>query len=240
MGMLAGSVGRLVVAAALGATACEAPDRSSLYRPLEPGSLRAQPPGAGAAPAAPPSEVDGGLVYAGSGGAGNESAPPLSPPLPAPEPAATRADAGLPLVPPNAPDAAAPGEPPALDAGSEPVPVEPECGGALLGGACWYLGVAGEACNDVCGARGGLEPASTAWVGTPAQGGSIESCAAVLAALGQLPGAVTEGFREDELGFGCHVFLDVTGAASAWWLTAPAFSPAVSDPSARLACGCVR
>jgi hypothetical protein len=76
-------------------------------------------------------------------------------------------------------------------------------------------------------------------VGTPEQGGSLESCAAILESLGELS-LVSEGFREDTLGFGCHLFVDAAGATSAWWLTAPAFAPTVSDPSARLVCGCTR
>ena len=241
MRTLAGSVQRLVVAAALGAAACEAPDKSSLYSPLEPGALRTEVPGA--APEAPSKDA-GNLPGTGTSGAANEGAPPISAPLiPADEPAASAADAGLLPAQPNEPsvDAAAPSEPLVPDAGSEPAPPPPpECGGALLDGICWYLGGDGEACNDVCATRGGFDPAATEWVGTPDQGGSIESCTAVLDVLGELPGVVTEGFRPDELGFGCHVFLDAAGAASAWWLTAPEFSPAVFDPSARLACGCLR
>jgi hypothetical protein len=244
MRTLAGSVKRFAVAAAFGAMACEVPDKSSLYEPLEPGPVGAEEPGMGAAPEAPPEDADNGLDTGASGNAGKEGTPPISGPLlPAVEPAASEADAGLSPAPPNVPsvDAAAPNEPLAPDAGNEPVPpLEPECGGALLDGICWYLGGAGEACNDVCATRGGFEPAATAWVGTPAQGGSIESCTAVLSALGELPGLVTEGFREDELGLGCHIFLDAAAAASAWWLTAPEFSPAAFATSARLACGCLR
>jgi hypothetical protein len=241
MRTLAGSVKRLIiVTAALGVTACEAPDKSSLYSPLEPGALRAEVPGVGAAPRAPSEDAGNGLGPGASGGAGNEGAPPLSAPLlPAAEPAASGADAGLLPTPPNTPslDAAAPNEPLAPDAGDEPAPpLEAECGGARLDGICWYLGGDGEACNDVCATRGGVEPAAAARVGTPEQGGST----AILGALGALTGVVTEGFRPDELGFGCHVFLEASGVVSAWWLTAPEFSPAAFAPSARLACGCSR
>jgi len=121
-----------------------------------------------------------------------------------------------------------------------PPPVEPECGGALVDGVCWYLGELDQACDTVCAAHGGVEPASSARIGTPEQGGSIEACAAILEALGEPSASLMEGFREDDLGFGCHLFVDADGATSAWWLTSPAFSPTVSNPNARLVCGCAR
>jgi hypothetical protein len=138
-------------------------------------------------------------------------------------------DAGLPIDP-SVPDAG--DEPP------PPPPVEPECAGTLLDGLCWYLGELDQACNSVCASHGGFEPASVASVGTPAQGGALERCAAVLEALGEPAAGLLEGFRDDTLGFGCHLFLDADGTASAWWLTSPAFSPGVSDPNVRVACAC--
>jgi hypothetical protein len=63
-----------------------------------------------------------------------------------------------------------------------------------------------------------------------------------LQALGVEAGApVGSGYREDGLGFGCHVLTDVAGAAtSAWWLTDPDFSPAALGVQVRVACGCTR
>ena len=121
-----------------------------------------------------------------------------------------------------------------------PPPPEPVCDGAPLGGVCWYLGELDQTCNGVCASHGGFDPASTAAIGTPDQGGSLESCAAILQALGEPPTLLSEGFREDNLGFGCHLFVDAAGDTSAWWLTAPVFAPTVSDPNARLVCGCAR
>ena len=149
--------------------------------------------------------------------------------------AAAPADASAPGFP--AADAGVPREP---DAGEAASPVEPECGGALVDGVCWYLGPVDSACDDVCSVRGGVDSSAPSSIGTPERGGSLEACTGILGALGALPGVVMEGYREDALGFGCHVFLDADGATSAWWLTAPEFSTAVSDPNVRLVCGCTR
>jgi hypothetical protein len=241
MGLLRAEVEGLAVAAALAAMGCTTPDSSALFRPAEAAPIRTETPRIAAPPDNPPGDIENGLVDAGGISAPPTAASPVGndrdaepleePPIPS-TPAVV--DAGPPSIP-LTPDAGTP------DAGSEPPPppppVEPECGGALFDGICWYLGELDEACDSVCAAHGGFEPSSTAWIGTPTQGGSLETCATILELLGEAA-SVTEGFREDELGFGCHLFLDEAGTASAWWLTAPAFSPAVSNPSARLACGC--
>ncbi|HTV19797.1 MAG TPA: hypothetical protein VMG12_14025 [Polyangiaceae bacterium] len=140
-------------------------------------------------------------------------------------------DPSDPSTPPEDPG---PSEPPAPPDTAEP------CGGRAVAGACWYLTATSQSCDDVCATRGGVSAASNAVVGTPEQGGSIEGCDAVLQAFGAPPGVVNEGFREDALGFGCHVFIDPDGTATAWWLTAPEPSPDVSDPSVRMVCGCAR
>ena len=130
-------------------------------------------------------------------------------------------------------------EPPTVPTPAEPEP-EPACAGARLGGACWYLGDAGLACDDVCASRGGFAPEAAGMVGTPAQGGSVEGCTAVLEALGALSAPVTAGFRDDGLGLGCHVFTNASAATAAWWLSAPDLSPAASGIAIRIACSCVR
>ncbi len=168
-------------------------------------------------------------------GAASGSGEPLSPEAPDPM--------REPDTPTEQPDASTAAEPEAPDAGASEPPLPepvPACGGALLQGSCWYLGDVGEACVDVCATRGGFAQASAALIGTPAQGGSVEGCTAVLQALGALPGVVTEGFREDGLGLGCHLYLELTGAEVAWWLTSPDLSPQAFSTQSRQACGCVR
>jgi hypothetical protein len=131
-------------------------------------------------------------------------------------------------------------EPPsAPDGPAEPEP-EPECAGVRVEGVCWYLGAAELACDEVCASRGGFAPEGARIVGTPAQGGSIEGCTAVLEALDALPAPVTPGFRDDGLGLGCHIFTNATAATAAWWLDAPDLSPAASGIAVRIACSCVR
>jgi hypothetical protein len=212
-----------------------------LYETLEPGSTNSETPSMAGAPSEPASG-GGGAVASGGSGTG-EGAPPVAS-LEAPgddvvagngADAAPPADAGAVGLPPA--DAGAPSEP---DASNPTPPVEPTCDGALVDGICWYLGAVGNACEDVCSTHGDVDTSATASIGTPEQGGSLEACTGILQALGALPGAVTEGYREDALGFGCHLFLDAGGAASAWWLTAPEFSAAVSNPNARVVCGCTR
>lgn len=155
-------------------------------------------------------------------------------------------DAGSPLPEPPAADAGAEPtvtpEPPAPPDSPDPPPPEPEleCAGVSFQGSCWYVGALGLSCMTVCATRGGFSPASLAVVGTPEQGGSIDACDAILQAFGAPPGVVNEGFREDGLGFGCHLFIDAEDTATAWWLTAPDLTPDIADPSVRMVCGCAR
>lgn len=253
---------RLGLVLGLAAASCNAPDPSALFARLEPAAFRVdagtQVPapddtsaGDGAfesgAPEGNGASSDDG-VSLGDGASENDGAEPASAGAEAavdagamaPAPPAPGDGEPAPALPPSPPDAGA-SAPPPLDAGAPPPDnQQPACGGALLGGACWYLGELDQTCDDVCAERGGFAPAALAAAGTPAQGGSLEGCTAVLQALGALPGVVTEGFREDGLGFGCHLFVDPSGAATAWWLTAPDLSPTAANPSARLACGCTR
>lgn len=248
---------RLGVAVLLVAVACSAPDSSGLYGPASASPIRSEAPdpepssdvGTGAPlqpPSRPaePSETSGegntpvgGLSLPGSSAGNGSSAPvALEPDAGAPifEPAA--GDAGpAPVSPPEPPDPPGPLDPPAPP---QPEP-EPECASVAFQGSCWYVGGLGLSCATVCATRGGFSPASLAVVGTPAQGGSIDACDALLQAFGAPAGVVNEGFREDGLGFGCHLFLDAEDTATAWWLTAPDMTADVSDPSVRMLCGCV-
>lgn len=109
------------------------------------------------------------------------------------------------------------------------------CAGTALNGICWYLGAANQSCTDACSAHGGVNTTSEKMVGIPAQGGSIASCALVLAALGtrELPAEAT---RSDGNGLGCHV---LTGRSNtAYWLSSPRFSETAHLSNATIACGC--
>lgn len=163
--------------------------------------------------------ISGGVSNLG----GEADAGSVRPPTPV-DAGLERADASIVPPPPEGPP--------------EPEP-EPACAGVLVAG-CWYLGAAELACDDVCASHGGFAPEGAGIVGTPAQGGSIEGCAAVLQALDALPAPVTAGFRDDGLGLGCHVFTNATAVTAAWWLDAPDLSPAASGDAVRIACSCVR
>jgi len=242
MRRLPASAKRLVLGVALAVVGCERPDSTGLYDTLEPGSGATDPPSMAGSSNEPAMDVGVVVAPGGSGGKSGEGPPPVASLEPPGDDAvasddtdaAAPADAGAPGTLPA--DAGAPSEP---DAGNAPPP-EPACGGAVVDGVCWYLGAVDTACDDVCGAHGGIAASASASIGTPEQGGSLDACTAILQALGALPGAVMEGFRQDALGFGCHLFIDAGGAPTAWWLTAPEFSTSVSNPSARLVCGCAR
>jgi hypothetical protein len=107
------------------------------------------------------------------------------------------------------------------------------CDGVLLWEICWYFGEAGLSCDEVCAAHGGCADAAAEHVGTVDQGGSLDACVELFAALG-VDGAVTEGTQTDGMGLGCHAW--DTGL---WWLNTPAFDPAASADPARIVCGCV-
>lgn len=109
------------------------------------------------------------------------------------------------------------------------------CAGLRQDNVCWYLGADGQSCNQTCQTHAGFDVASLLSIGTPAQGGSVERCSALLAALlGNAAGAIQEGTRAD-VGVGCHLF----GAElQRWWLTDPPFEPGASAPAIQVACGC--
>lgn len=112
-----------------------------------------------------------------------------------------------------------------------------QCGGTLLDGICWYLGALDQSCNQVCASRAGFNPAAIPVVGTPAQGGTLENCSALLQALlGNDDEAVVEGTQVAGAGVGCHLF--DASAGSRWWLTTPDFSPDVGIVGGQIVCGC--
>jgi hypothetical protein len=122
----------------------------------------------------------------------------------------------------------------APDAGTDAgVPARVCATGKQLGGHCWFFANTNQSCNAFCAAHGGYEP-SLEWVGTPAQGGSLAHCDAVLELLRASSTTTTSGYREDGRGLGCHLY-----QGQSWWLVAPAFSPASSYLNTRIACSCV-
>ena len=116
---------------------------------------------------------------------------------------------------------------------TEDAPVECGTDGALLWGICWYLGDFTQNCYTVCSAHGGYHPDTPEHVGTPSQGGSVEECGEILEALGY-SGTASEGYREDGLGLGCHVWRD----GSLWWLDSPDFEPGDTAENGQIVCGC--
>lgn len=240
MGMLLAGMRGLGVAAAIAAAACEAPDSTGLFGPTEAVSIRTETPGI--EPTAGSSSDAGVALESDAAGApSSEGAlPPGAVPLDNDDTAEPAIDPPIPGAPAvDAGTASAPIPPDAGGVSPPPPAVEVECAGTLSDGVCWSLGELGQSCDAVCATRGGVDARSAAWIGTPAQGGSLQVCAALLEALGApFSTGPLEGFREDALGFGCHLFVDAAGETSAWWLNAPDFSSAVSNPNARLVCGC--
>ena len=87
----------------------------------------------------------------------------------------------------------------------------------------------------MCNAHGGYDDATGQYVGTESQGGSLAECGQIFVALGYA-GDVNAGYRDDELGLGCHRWSD----GVLWWLEEyPAFDPDDSHGGAQIACGCL-
>ncbi|MCC7253067.1 hypothetical protein [Hyphomicrobium sp.] len=61
------------------------------------------------------------------------------------------------------------------------VTTKPDCGGAMVGGYCWYLGAANQSCTTVCDSHGGYNEATKTYAGSA---GTNDNCNAVLTALG--------------------------------------------------------
>jgi hypothetical protein len=109
------------------------------------------------------------------------------------------------------------------------------CAGQPLFGICWYLGAVAESCEGLCSAHGGYADAATRIAGARAQGGSPETCTAILRVLGADAPART-ALRLDGVGVGCHTF---GLARNPYWLITPSFDPSARLRLARIACGCV-
>ncbi|MET0411442.1 MAG: hypothetical protein ABW217_09095 [Polyangiaceae bacterium] len=145
----------------------------------------------------------------------------------APDDAGSGSDAGIVVSDGGTGDSGAP-----LDAAAE---AGRSCAGVLQDDVCWYLSGDGQSCNQTCQARAGFDVASLLSIGIPAQGGSVERCTALLAALlGEVPGPIQMGTRAD-IGVGCHLFGE---ELERWWLTDPPFDPDASAPGIQVACGC--
>lgn len=111
------------------------------------------------------------------------------------------------------------------------------CEGTLLDGICWHLGPEGESCSEVCADNGGFNPAATAVIGTASQGGSLESCSALLEVLdGTANQNVVQGTQVAGIGVGCHLFDAQAGYW--WWLESPDFSEDASLTGGSIVCGC--
>lgn len=125
------------------------------------------------------------------------------------------------------PDAGGQADAGATDAGSQR-----QCAaGREHGGYCWFLGAAGESCDEACQSHDGYEP-SLQWTGSLLQGGSLARCDALLTLLTG-PGTTTQGTRYDQLGLGCHLY-----SGRRWWLYSPRFDPAASTSKASIVCSC--
>jgi hypothetical protein len=167
-----------------------------------------------------------------------------APPIPSPD-AASSPDAEPSMDSGALPDAASSTDADAAvadatvaDAGTDASAADaslPACAGARVRSLCWYFGSLNNSCLQVCSSRGGYDSRMVGLVGTTTQGGKVEVCNEVLAALG-LNGTATAARRTDDKGYGCHQW-----GADLWWIdSAPDFRPDVAGTSARVACACLR
>jgi hypothetical protein len=117
--------------------------------------------------------------------------------------------------------------------------VTKNCGdGVFHFGTCWYKGKANQSCNDVCADKGGYDPVTPNYVGTPEQGGSYEECVELFKALGYGDYSVIPIVRVD-FGFGCYEW-GYGGVYALYYLirTSQEFSPSYKSPNALIVCGC--
>jgi len=115
----------------------------------------------------------------------------------------------------------------------EPLPgCDNFCAGVLYEQRCWYLSGPGQSCMDICAAHGGYNDETSAYVGTPIQGGAQEICQDLFHALGQ-KGTVQSAHRGDGIGLGCH---NMDGPL--FWLDNPEFKPGSKYLMTQIVCSC--
>lgn len=100
-------------------------------------------------------------------------------------------------------------------------------GGSEIGGACWYMGAAGESCTTVCSSRGGYNSATGTFAGSS---GSDVNCEAVLNALSAPAGAIGSAGNDG----GCYFATSKSQRKRGTTSTTAGFSDAGMDR----ACAC--
>lgn len=187
--------------------------------------------------AAPVADADLEMVADGT----LEEPPPVPLSDGGPLDAAMGSDAGSAMDAEAIPDAAHSPDASTMDGGasspdaSAPDASLPDCAGARVGDLCWYFGALNNSCLQVCSSHAGYDSRMVGVVGTMSQGGTVEACNEVLAALG-INGTATPARRSDDKGYGCHEW-----GGDLWWIgSAPDFRPDVAGTSARVACACLR
>lgn len=106
------------------------------------------------------------------------------------------------------------------------------CSGAIVGGACWYLGVAGANCDTTCAAEGlTYDPATLNYAGSA---GTNSNCTAVLDALSVPAATISLGGPG---GVGCF-YCPGCGTDVRWRDTTAPTASASSNASVLRACAC--
>lgn len=109
------------------------------------------------------------------------------------------------------------------------------CGGASVGGYCWYLGAAGATCDSVCATHGGCVVAGIRdYAGSS---GTLANCVAVLAALGKGPGNQPDGSDFADEGSGCG-WQNYAGVTARYRIYSPVTTCAAVPSFASRACSC--
>lgn len=86
------------------------------------------------------------------------------------------------------------------------IATESNCGGVVVGGACWYLAADNESCTTACASHGGYNEATNTYAGT---GGSNANCDSVFAGLG-VGGGTSQDPGVCNAGYGCHYDVALT------------------------------
>lgn len=106
------------------------------------------------------------------------------------------------------------------------------CGGDVVGGYCWYQGLAGESCDTVCSAHGGYNEATRTFAGSA---GTNANCESVLDAIGIGSTTVSDVAGPSADGYGCGYSTNVYARVR---VLNPATNSSAADAMEIRACAC--
>ena len=113
------------------------------------------------------------------------------------------------------------------------IEVTPACGGTPISDYCWYLGLSGQSCSEVCGEHGGYHDATRYYAGSD---GSLGNCHDVLNGL--LVDAISVTDSSFPSGLGCAAYFEPPNTFIGYRFLTPT-TEGSSDPDILRACACL-